>query len=60
MIEWMSDVSSPQTKAPEPSRTSTSKEKPRPRMSSPMSPYSRAWSSATRMRLIASGYSVRT
>ncbi len=55
----ISDVSSPQTNAPAPRCTLTSKLKPLPKMSSPKSPYSRAWSMAICRRFIARGYSSR-
>ena len=52
-------VSSPQTNAPAPKRSSISKSKPLPRMSLPRSPSSVACLMATWRRWIASGYSAR-
>ncbi len=58
-MDWRSAVSSPQTNAPAPKRSSISKSKPEPRMSLPRSPSSRAWAIATSRRWMASGYSAR-
>ena len=59
-MEVISAVSSPQTKAPEPRRSSISKAKPVPKISSPKKPYSRACLMATCRRWMAMGYSART
>ncbi len=58
--EAMSAVSSPQTKAPAPMRSSTSKLKEVSKMFLPSSPISRAWAMAVFRRSMASGYSART
>ncbi len=58
-MEWISAVSSPQTKAPAPSRISISNEKFEPRMFSPSKPCDRASSMAFWILLIANGYSAR-
>ena len=58
-IDRISAVSSPQTNAPEPMRTSMSKSKPLLKMFSPSRPYSRACLRACSKRFTASGYSAR-
>ena len=52
-------VSSPQTYAPAPTRTSMSKASPEPRTSGPSTPASRAMRTAASITRIASGYSLR-
>ena len=59
-IELIRAVSSPQTKAPAPSRTSMSKSKPVPKISLPNRPISRACRMAICRRWTAMGYSART
>ena len=59
-IDAISAVSSPQTKAPAPSRNSTLKVKDVPKIFLPSSPKRSAWCIAVLRRLIASGYSART
>ena len=58
-ILCMSEVSSPQTKAPAPFLILISKLKPEPRMFSPTKPSSRIWAMAACSRSMASGYSAR-
>lgn len=53
-------VSSPHTKAPAPTRISTSKSNPLPNRFCPRNPNSRACFSATFSRWMARGYSART
>ena len=60
MMEAMSAVSSPQTKAPAPSLILSLKAQPLPNTSSPRKPRSSATAIASRSRRTASGYSART
>jgi len=59
-IEWISAVSSPQTKAPAPRTRLMSKQNPLPSTPVPSSPSWRACSSAIERFSMASGYSLRT
>ena len=58
--ELIRAVSSPHTNAPAPSTSEIRKLNPRPRMFSPIRPYSLACSMARVSRCTASGYSART
>ena len=59
-MEAISAVSSPQTKAPAPMRTSISKPKLLSAILGPSSPACSAWRMAVVSRFTASGYSART
>ncbi len=58
-IEWISAVSSPQTKAPAPSFIFISSENSEPKIFWPKNPYSFIWRRACSSRRMARGYSAR-